>query len=493
MKLITSTVAPESWAAKGGAGTIDYYPLTLSLAVNQPAEIQEKIAEVLDSLRKLQDVEVAVEVRFLAVSEAIFRDVFVSGEKEKSNQEPTASAKSCCEKGKCAKGATLSIDVVRKDVTFLSNIQLFLLMEAIQADMFTNVMQAPKICLLNGHWTEIEIGDHQVYVTGLDISRKDDKLVFQPKTETFFTGLKMALLPVVLPDKRCVRINVNSTETSLDSEKVPLIPIATPVNPKEGTDTAPEPFTQFIQNPKFTTLSVDKTFTLPNGGTALFNVGKRTREFDGGFRPPILADLPYMGRLFTNTGMHKETECVLMLVTARIIVAGQKERPFPPQSRPGMTPAHGELYEQEDPVSYPKKGKDCCVPGAACCKAKECCAVGTACCAPGWTKAKECCAAGTACCAPCSPKAKDGCVPGAACCKASGCCASVTACCAACCEATSACARCVSGNESRVAELLKDYYKACTDGRRAEATELAVQALALDPMCFGKERNAKGR
>src|SRR5262249_46654739 len=160
-------------------------------------------------------------------------------------------------------------------------------------------------------------------VTGLDVSRKDDQLVFQPKTETFFTGLKMALLPVVSADKRTIRVSVSAKETTLDSEKVPLIPVSTPVIPKACDDAKAVPFTQFIQNPRFTTLTVDKTLTLPDGGTALFNVGKRTREIDGGFRPPILADLPYLGRLVAGTGVHKETECVLMLVTPRIIVDGE--------------------------------------------------------------------------------------------------------------------------------------------------------------------------
>jgi hypothetical protein len=438
IKMICTTVAPESWEAKGGRGTIDYYPLSMALAVNQPVEIQEKVTELLDSLRKMQDLEVAIEVRFLSVSEVVFKDLFIKGELGESNKladEPSDCGKDSCDKAGGEKpGYVRGITPCKsapKGVTFLSDIQVFLLFEAIQEDRRTNVMQAPKITMFNGQLSEMAVEEQRVFVTGLDVSRKDDQLVFQPKTETFFTGLKMALQPVVSADKRFVRISVNATETTLDSEKVPLIPVSTPVIPMGCDDTKAVSFTQFIQNPKFTTLTVDKTLTLPDRGTALVNVGKRTREIDGGFRPPILADLPYLARLVTSTGVHKETECVLMLVTPRIIVESETEKPKKTTAsapkRVGAMPAHGEACEQEEPVCCQKKAKDCCAADAPCC------------------------------------------------------------------QASVSCTTCPSCSESKVAELVKRYNKACAEGRRAEATELAIQALALDPMCFGKVQNAKGR
>jgi hypothetical protein len=352
-------------------------------------------------------------------------------------------------------------------------------------------MQAPKICLLNGHPTEMEIGDQVGFVTGVDVSHKNDGLIFQPKTEMFWSGTKLGLQPVVSADGRFVRLSVNASQTTLDSEKVERIPVTVPCTRKGEEGAGATPLTQFIQNPKFTTLTVDKTLELPDGGTALFNVGTRTREVDGGFRPPVLADLPYLGRLFADTGLHKETECVLMMVTPRIIVDNEKELPrqtaVSAPKQPCAAPAHGGSYQQEEPPCLSKKKtKDCCAVAAPCCKTKDCCAAGAACC-----KTKECCVAGAPCCK--SKECCAGCTPCCGpCCEAKNCCVP----CAACCEATTAraaCAACTSCNEPKVAEVLKKYYKACADGRRAEATELAVQALALDPMCFGKQCSPKER
>ena len=44
---------------------------------------------------------------------------------------------------------------------------------------------------------------------------------------------------------------------------------------------------------------------------------------------PGLSDIPYLGRLFKNIGYSREKECVLILVTPRIIVVEEKEEKAP--------------------------------------------------------------------------------------------------------------------------------------------------------------------
>src|SRR5262249_842814 len=54
IKLITSTVAPQSWSDRGGSGTVDYFPLGMALVINQTPDVHEQIAELLSALRRLQ-------------------------------------------------------------------------------------------------------------------------------------------------------------------------------------------------------------------------------------------------------------------------------------------------------------------------------------------------------------------------------------------------------------------------------------------------------
>jgi RNA polymerase sigma factor (sigma-70 family) len=55
MKIITDVVDPASWSSVGGAGTIDFFPLTMTLVVSQPAEIQERVGALLDGMRALRE------------------------------------------------------------------------------------------------------------------------------------------------------------------------------------------------------------------------------------------------------------------------------------------------------------------------------------------------------------------------------------------------------------------------------------------------------
>ena len=75
IKMITSTIKPETWSDMGGPGTIEYYPLGLALVITQTPDIQEQVAELLASLRRLQDLQVTVEVRFITIDEAFYERI----------------------------------------------------------------------------------------------------------------------------------------------------------------------------------------------------------------------------------------------------------------------------------------------------------------------------------------------------------------------------------------------------------------------------------
>src|SRR5262245_28018347 len=60
VQLVTTTVAPDSWSTAGGQGTINYYPLGMALVVNQTLAAQEEIFALLEALRRMQDVQVAL-------------------------------------------------------------------------------------------------------------------------------------------------------------------------------------------------------------------------------------------------------------------------------------------------------------------------------------------------------------------------------------------------------------------------------------------------
>jgi len=102
INLITNTIAPGSWrvtdstgksenaygmgGAFGGAGgeaeaaqpgSITPFLLSISLIIRHTAEVHEEVAELLKQLRRLQDLQVSIEVRFITVSDDFFEQIGV--------------------------------------------------------------------------------------------------------------------------------------------------------------------------------------------------------------------------------------------------------------------------------------------------------------------------------------------------------------------------------------------------------------------------------
>ncbi len=73
--LITSTIAPQSWDTVGGPGSIEGFPTNLSLVVSQTQEVHEQIADLLDQLRRLQDLQVTIEVRYITLNDGFFERI----------------------------------------------------------------------------------------------------------------------------------------------------------------------------------------------------------------------------------------------------------------------------------------------------------------------------------------------------------------------------------------------------------------------------------
>ncbi len=75
--LLTDVIDPQSWAENGGQATVNSHESTLSLVIRQTQRGHEEIADLLEQLRRLQDLQVTIEVRFITVSDDFFEQIGV--------------------------------------------------------------------------------------------------------------------------------------------------------------------------------------------------------------------------------------------------------------------------------------------------------------------------------------------------------------------------------------------------------------------------------
>ncbi|MCU0706220.1 MAG: hypothetical protein MUF18_19830, partial [Fimbriiglobus sp.] len=77
MKLIKGMVRPHTWDEQGGSGRLAYYDIGGALVVNQTADVITEVNNLLESLRRLQDLSVSIELRMISLSEAFFERIGV--------------------------------------------------------------------------------------------------------------------------------------------------------------------------------------------------------------------------------------------------------------------------------------------------------------------------------------------------------------------------------------------------------------------------------
>jgi type II secretory pathway component GspD/PulD (secretin) len=374
MKLITSTIKPETWSEMGGPGTIEYYPLGMALIVSQSPDIQEQIAELLEALRRLQDVEMTIEIRFISLEEDFFERMgvdfamniltdnakfapiiqanrgtpfgfqpksFVSGLAAPFNggllpdaipftpdlNIPIASTSFGASNPPFGSGGNIGTDGgVSLGLAFLSDIQVFLFLDAAEGDSRSNVMTAPKITLFNGQTSTITVATTQYFVTNVSaIETGAGSVLFVPTNSSFNTGMTMTVNGVVSADRRFVRMSLAPNLNNIAGSE--LFPITTFITPTilNGTPGEPVPFTQFLQQPTIDNINVNTTVNVPDGGTVVMGGLKLMNEQRNELGPPILSKIPFINRLFKNVGYGRLTRNLMIMVTPRIVIQAEEE------------------------------------------------------------------------------------------------------------------------------------------------------------------------
>ncbi len=217
----------------------------------------------------------------------------------------------------------------------LDHSQVRQMLEAAQADAWTNVTQTPQMTVLSGQRSTLRVAQGQSFVTGVELTTQGGHLVALPKTEKVGDGVELSLRPEVSADRRFVRVGLRIALRTVE-ESAPAVPVALVIQPQaDAGNPKPQPvvLTQHIQRPSCQTVALDKVFMVPAGRTAVLDAGTRTREVREVSKVPVLGDIPILQCLFTKESRTTETERVLVLVTPRVL-QGQTAKPPSCEARP---------------------------------------------------------------------------------------------------------------------------------------------------------------
>ncbi len=362
IELITSTIAPDTWDDVGGPGAIESFPTNLSLVISQTQDVHDQIADLLEQLRRLQDLQVTIEVRFITLRDDFFEQMGIDFDfdiDDNVHQLPQDDSGNSVTIGLDATGIpTADLDISFNQGSFaasqpafggydaasaasigfaiLSDIEAFFVLQAAQGDQRSNVLQAPKVTLFNGQQASVSDTSQRPFVTSLIPVVGDFAAAHQPVIVVLSEGTSLSVQAVVSSDRRFVRLTLvpffsqigeveeftfdgtTSTESGTNVIDPDGNPIATD-NMKTTTSGTT------VQLPTFAFTTVSTTVSVPDGGTVLLGGIKRLREGRNEQGLPVLSKLPYINRLFKNVGIGRESQSLMLMVTPRIIIQEEEE------------------------------------------------------------------------------------------------------------------------------------------------------------------------
>ncbi len=374
MTLIMQTIAPLDWDQNGGQSTMSPFMSTLSLVVSAPQTTHEQIEELLETLRRQQDLQVTIEVKFITLNDNFFERMGVDfdlriddNNRRLPEDDQGNSAVVGLSTGVTATNAfpvTADFDIALSQDSFasavpafgvfngdagaslgfaiLSDLEMFFFMNAAQGDQRTNVLQAPRVTMFDGQFASISDQVQRPFVTSLIPVVADFAVAQQPVIVVLNEGTVLNVQATCSPDKRFVRLTLNPTFSQIDrvdtftfegsrTTRTNSTQTGTNIlNPTGNVNSNDDNQEQIIagttvQQPSLASTNISTTVSVPDGGTILLGGIKRMREGRIERGVPILSKIPYVNRLFKNTAIGRETSTLMMTVTPRIIIQEEEE------------------------------------------------------------------------------------------------------------------------------------------------------------------------
>lgn len=368
--LIQTTVSPDTWDALGGPSTMREYPQNLSLVISTTSDVHDQILDLLESLRRLQNLQITIEVRFITLSDTFAEQIGVDFDFQVDDRNKTFPDEDGGESitvGFNGQGFTPDLDISFNNTSFagalvpafgganlgeasslgfaiLSDIEAFFFIQAIQTDNRTNVMQAPKVTLFDGQIATISDFSQQPFVTSITPVVGDFAVAQQPVIVVLNEGTQLNVQGIVSDDKRFVRLTLvpffsqigdvdtftfegsststrnSRTETDTNGDGV--------IDGDDEVDTEDEVEVisgTTVQLPTFAFTTVSTTVSVPDGGTILLGGIKRLSEGRAERGVPMLSKIPYLSRLFRNVAVGRDAQSLMLMVTPRIIIQEEEE------------------------------------------------------------------------------------------------------------------------------------------------------------------------
>ncbi|MGB2809460.1 MAG: hypothetical protein WBC22_17090, partial [Sedimentisphaerales bacterium] len=359
--LIEDTVEPDSWFETGtGEGTITVYE-GKKLIILQTRDIHNQIETLLNEMRKSLGHQVAIEARYLVVTENFLEDIGLDvdfrlndpGGKWGPIVFSQGSSGAVVPEITKVPGSLAGIDAALTiggggiGGTFpygsiLDDLMVSFLVKATQAHTDAMTLTAPKVTVLSGETATFQIQRDISYALPPTVLGSGGGGGYGPggggypsggyntggsssvlqNVQRIPAGTTLTITPTIGPSKKYVLINITTYLQDLLRLKTHNVEAVIPG--QAGTPTERVQYT--IQVPETESSSVQTRVSVPDGGTLLLGGQRISAEILKESGVPVLSKIPLLGRLFSNRTKVKDHKILLILVKPTIILQEEREK-----------------------------------------------------------------------------------------------------------------------------------------------------------------------
>lgn len=342
--LIQDTVAPEAWDAEGvsielGEG---------SLIVTHTPEIQEKIRDFLEDLRKFNSAMVTIESKFLEVTDNWIQEIGndFRGLDNRVLEDVTNGLEDMASRGldnggsgtggtnsagspssgfffddggdgafatttqnffSTALGSSLStLGGMTFQMTFFDDAEVSSILRAVEKSEQSQVVNSQMLSVNDSQRAYMTVINQRAYIQDFDVEVAQFQAVADPVVNVLNEGVVLDVRPTILDNRKWLRLEIQPTVARI----VSLRAFSTTL----GGNTAPVEF----QLPELEVQSVNTSAFLPDGGSLMLGGLSRIRNIERRAEVPWLGKIPLLGFLFKSEGYNDERDSLMILVTARI-------------------------------------------------------------------------------------------------------------------------------------------------------------------------------
>ncbi|MBI5369370.1 MAG: hypothetical protein HZA54_20210 [Planctomycetes bacterium] len=352
--LIRENIASATWEERRDEVSLAMTGNGQLLVIHTP-KVQQEIRDFLKSLRSFTGAMVSIESRFIAVSDDFVQDLGVEfkGENDAGAVFTAAGADNTTGSGLAGVSAHETsnevydlrfrssysvaaaagvgpVGTTKKLGTTLSNVggphgglaltyavlnnpNIETVLQAVEKSQRATQLRAPRVTAFNTQRSHILVQRQETYVKDYDVEIATNAIAYDPVIGVLQTGLVFDVRPIISNDRKYITLELRPA-------------IAVRENLVNFTIALINQVRVEIQLPTVQLQRAQTTIRLPDKGTALIAGLKNVLERDIARETPLLARIPILNFLFSRKTKAEEKGNLIILITAEIIDAAEREK-----------------------------------------------------------------------------------------------------------------------------------------------------------------------